>query len=725
MKGHPEPMPPAAPEATEDVASLKVTESAREKNLLLRGLFDHSPVAMILFEGAGQRVAMINRVFRRKLGYTKNDLRDADHWWRLAYPDPAERARILQTWQVHLKGAASEAGYVRPLEARITSRDGTVRQFQVHAALIGDDHLAVLVDITALRQTEEQLSEAAHNVRLASRAFENAGEGLAIIDADTRVVTINPAFTQITGYDGAQMTGRRLGLVQPEQHDPGVYADMQNSLRELGRWGGEVWDRRKNGEDYPAWLTIANVGDQAGLTTHYIVAIRDLAVLRQSEAEVAFLDHHDRLTQLPNWALLMERLHQSLDRVAQRNQPLGVLFIDLDRFKKVNDSLGHAVGDSLLRVVAQRLGHMIRASDTLARIGGDEFVILVEGQGSVDRLLEIAVKMGEIFLRPFIIETHQLFVTASIGISVYPKDGHDAATLIKHADLAMYQAKAQGRNGYQFYRPEMAAEADQRLTLENALRGALHAGQFEAYFQPQIDMGQSNLGAAALTGAEVLLRWHHPDLGTVSPSVFIPIAEDMGIIGDIGAWVLETACRQVMLWEADGLHVPRIAVNLSVQQVESGSLVRLVQRVLRDTGLPAARLELEITESMIMRQAERAIEALAELRAMGVEIAVDDFGTGYSSLGYLQRLPLNRLKIDYTFVRDIGRSRDDETIARAIIGLGSSLGLKVIAEGVERPEQAEFLRGEGCAVGQGYLFGHPIPAAEFLATWKDRRIDAL
>ncbi len=695
-----------------DLSLHREAEAALQKNLLLRGLFEHSPVAMILFEGAGQQVAMINRVFRRKLGYSKDDLPDAAHWWQLAYPDPNERARLLQTWQDRLKGAANETGYVRPLEARITCRDGTVRQFQVHAAVIGEDHLAVLVDITALRRTEEQLSEASENVRLASRAFESAGEGLAIIDADTRVVTINPAFTDITGYAGVDMIGRRLDLVQPERHGPGVYAGMQESLQQTGRWGGEVWDRRKNGEDYPLWLTVANVGDHAGLTTHHIVALRDLAVLRQSEAQVAFMDHHDRLTQLPNWALLMDRLHRSLERVTQRNQPLGVLFIDLDRFKKINDSLGHAVGDGLLRLVAQRLSHMIRVSDTLARIGGDEFVILVEGQGSVDRLLEIARKIGALFLRPFVFETHELFVTASIGISVYPQDARDAATLIKHADLAMYQAKAQGRNGYQFYRPEMAAEADERLTLENALRGALRAEQFEPYFQPQVD-----LETGALTGAEVLLRWHHPELGTVSPGLFIPIAEDMGIIGDIGAWVLEAACRQVMLWEAEGLHVPRIAVNLSVQQVESDSLVRLVQRVLRDTGLPATQLELEITESMIMRQAERAILALTDLRALGVEVAVDDFGTGYSSLGYLQRLPLNRLKIDYAFVRDIGRSRDDETIARAIIGLGRSLGLEVIAEGVEREEQADFLREEGCEIGQGYLFGHPMPADDFLASW--------
>ena len=561
------------------------------------------------------------------------------------------------------------------------------------------------VDLTQLRQVEERLRQSA-------KAFESAAEGVTITDADARILFVNRAFTTITGYSEEEVLGKNPSLLNSGRQDRAFYEAMWATIEETGLWQGEIWNRRKNGEVYPGWLTINSVHDENGRVSNYVAVFSDVTVLLRSQQERDFLAYHDPLTELPNRELLRDRMQHAIERARRGGGGIAVLLLDVDRFKNVNDSLGHDAGDSLLQDLARRLSNTLRGGDTLARLGGDEFLIVLEENTGIPEVDPIVSRLAGVFDRPFLCGGQTLFITASIGASVYPADGGDPETLIRNAELAMYQAKGDGRNTLEFYRQEMASESLDRLNLENELRGALTRGEFLLHFQPQV-----NLITGELAGVEALVRWQHPSRGLLPPGTFIPIAEEIGIIGDIGDWVLTEACRQMVAWHTSGPRIPRVAVNLSVQQLERGALTRRISQLLEDHRLPAEELELEVTESMIMRQADRAIATLRELRALGVGISVDDFGTGYSSLGYLRRLPLNRLKIDRSFVTDIGQDKDAAMIARAIIGLGSSLGFEVVAEGIETADQAAFLRAEGCQIGQGYLFGRPVSADALATAW--------
>jgi len=432
----------------------------------------------------------------------------------------------------------------------------------------------------------------------------------------------------------------------------------------------------------------------------------DLTESREQAAQVSFLTNHDPLTALPNRVLLREQLTRHIDQARRTGSQLAVLAIDLDRFKNVNDTLGHSTGDQLLQAAAGKLGDMIRPEDIIARVGGDDFVLVLDDDSSMHKAETVAQEILSVFANPLVVGSHQLIVTASVGISLYPADGADTDTLLKHAELALYEAKDAGRNTWRFFASELSTGVLERLNMENSLRGAAARNELVLHYQPQID-----LNTGKLIGVEALVRWNHPEIGMVPPARFIPLAEETGIIKDIGAWVLLEACRQTVAWQHDGLVVPRMAVNLSVQQIEGKVLSSQVAEVLRATGLEASRLELEITESTIMRNPDNAISALRALKDQGVMLAIDDFGTGHSSLAYLKRMPFDRLKIDQSFVHDIGQNADDESITRTIIGLARSLGLETVAEGVERGDQANFLRAEGCEFAQGYLFSRPVPAA--------------
>ncbi|GHT95006.1 hypothetical protein AGMMS49545_17210 [Betaproteobacteria bacterium] len=442
--------------------------------------------------------------------------------------------------------------------------------------------------------------------------------------------------------------------------------------------------------------------------------IRDLSKAKRDQANLDFLAYHDATTGLPNRTLLQDRLEHALERARRDQQQLALLFIDLDRFKHVNDTLGYQVGDALLQVVARSVGTLLRDSDTLARLNGDEFMILLEENANMANVTIVADKIMALFTKPLILQDQEIYITASVGISIFPQDGSSADILTKYAELAMFKAKDLGRNTYQFFESGLSVGARERLALENGLRSAVSRGELVLHYQPQI-----NLLTGHLIGVEALVRWQNPGLGLVMPDRFIHIAEDIGIISDIGAWVLQEACRQMVAWQKKGLHVPRIAVNLSVQQLERTDLVSLVQQQLEISGLKPQQLELEVTESMLMRQTGRALEILNALEGMGVYLAVDDFGTGYSSFGYLKRLPVHRLKIDYSFIRDIGQDANDEAITRAIIALSGSLGLEVVAEGVEREEQENFLRREGCHLVQGFRYDKGLPAKDLLSKYKD------
>jgi len=497
--------------------------------------------------------------------------------------------------------------------------------------------------------------------------------------------------------------------LHPDDHEAAL--DIESSLRLKGR---HVHDYRL----LDAEGRIRHVRDEMQLITgssadkdEIVGTLSDLTQAREQEERLSYLINHDLTTGLPNRVLLCDRLDHALQHARAGERSLALVFIDLDRFKNVNDTLGHAVGDELLRLAAGRIGGLICAEDTLARVGGDEFVILIESSPDPRHVSDVAISLLSCCAVPIEACGHTLVLTASIGISVFPDDGDDADSLLMHAELAMYEAKKRGGNTFQFFKPSLSEEVTQRLILENALRGAVRRGELVVYYQPQY-----TLATGALAGFEALSRWNHPEFGMVSPARFIALAEEIGIIAEIDEYVLRQVCKQLLAWDLAGWSVPRVAVNLSVQELEADVFLARVESILAETGVAPARLEFEVTESMVMQAPEQAVQVLGRLKALGVGLAMDDFGTGYSSLAYLKRLPLDRLKIDRSFVGDIGRSSNDEAIVRAIIALAASLGLETVAEGVEQQQHVAFLSAERCDIGQGYLLGRPLPPEALNAT---------
>ncbi|AFL74876.1 EAL domain-containing protein [Thiocystis violascens] len=564
--------------------------------------------------------------------------------------------------------------------------------------------LGTIQDITARMDADKSLRQAA-------RVFENTAEGVVITDPEERILAVNRAFAEITGYAEEEVLGATPRILNSGRHDAEFYQAMWAELNRSGQWRGELWNRHKNGQIYPELMTISAVVDGNGELTHYVGVFRDISHLKRSEEKLEYLAHHDPLTGLPNRSLFQARLEQCLQRAARHQRQVGLLFLDLDRFKIVNDTLGHSIGDGLLQQVAETLSKQVRAADTIARLGGDEFVIILEDIPAARFAANFAERLMTAFSQPFNVEGHELFITASMGISLYPQDGEEIDALVRHADIAMYQSKNGGRNGFSFFESAMTEGAAERLRLEHDLHGALLRDEFVLHYHPQLALADGQL-----RGVEALCRWQHPTLGLIPPNQFIPVAEDIGLIDRLGAWVLEESCRQMIVWDQAGFHVPRLAVNLSVRELERADLVDEIREILHRTGVAPERLELEVTESMIMRNAELAIKTLAALRGLGVTLAVDDFGTGYSSLAYLKRLPLHRLKIDRSFVEKLTQDSNDDAIVRAILALGRSLGLETLAEGVETQAQVDFLLQEGCIEGQGYLFSRPVPAADLVAT---------
>ncbi|MES9947516.1 MAG: EAL domain-containing protein [Candidatus Thiodiazotropha sp.] len=575
-------------------------------------------------------------------------------------------------------------------------------------ARLGEAVRRVLVD-KQLRMAHRTAEE---KLRLADRAFQNTAEGITVTDASGNIVSINPAFEAITGYSHEEVLGQNPRVLKSGHHPDSFYKEMWDTLLSTGHWRGEIWNRRKNGDAYPEWLTISAVKDGNDETTHYVGVFTDISQIKEAQDQINFLAHHDALTRLPNRALFRERFDHALMHARRENASIALLFLDLDRFKTVNDTLGHPVGDQVLLEVSKRMNQIVRASDTLARLGGDEFVLLLEEQTDAQHAAVVARKLLDLFSRPMIIGEHELVVTASIGITLYPNDGEDSDKLIRHADRAMYDAKQQGRNTYRFFTQALTEGALERLMMENHLRHAVTRNELILHYQPIV-----NLETRQLQGIEALVRWQHPEQGLIAPGLFIELAEEIGIIGEIGQWVLRAACTQLARWDRDGFKVPRISVNLSVQQIDREGLITMVSEELNSSGLSPERLELEVTESMLIRNPELSRTVLSELRTIGVKFAIDDFGTGYSSLAYLKLLPLDHLKIDQSFVRDIGKDANDEAIVRAIIAMSKSLGLESVAEGVEEAHQARFLQQAGSDLAQGYLYSRPLPADEIFSNW--------
>ena len=566
----------------------------------------------------------------------------------------------------------------------------------------------VIRDISRRKRDEMELKRAA-------LVFETSQELILLTDADRRIISVNKVFEEMTGYTPDEVIGQNPRLLSSGRHTPEFYAAMWQAIDTQGKWQGEVWNRRKSGDVFPVWLTISAYRDAHGKVLNYVGVSSDISERVAAQERIRQLAYFDSLTNLPNRRLLQDRAEQALASAEREGKQLALLFVDLDHFKTINDSLGHSMGDRVLAEVAHRLQGCVRRMDTVARLGGDEFVVLLTDV-TIEGATEVARKLIYRVAKPYQIDNHELGVTPSLGISVFPQDGRDFESLLKHADTAMYRAKESGRNGYQFFASEMNVAALERLMLENSLRQGIERGEFVLHYQPQID-----LASGRIVGAEALVRWRHPQLGLVPPGKFIPVAEVSGLIVMIGDWVLREACRQSRAWQEAGLPAIGIAVNISAVQFRSGRIEDNVAAVLADTGLAPNLLELELTEGIVMAGADATVETLQRISDMGVKLAIDDFGTGYSSLSYLKRFPIDRLKIDQSFVRDIVTDADDWAISSAIISMGHSLRLRVIAEGVEHIEQLEMLRRQGCDEVQGYYFSVPLPADDFAALLQQQK----
>jgi len=573
-------------------------------------------------------------------------------------------------------------------------------------------------DITfALNSLDSERQRQANEVYLerAAKVFEYSKEGILVTDANNCIISVNRSFTEITGYTPEEAMGRDPSFLSSGREDDQFYQGMWDSLSKTGTWQGELWNRRKNGDVYPESLTIISVKGDDGAVINHIGIFGDISERKQAEARIQQLAHYDVLTGLPNRVLFSDRLEQALIYAQRSQSSVALLFLDLDRFKQINDTLGHGVGDQLLQMVAQRLLGCVREQDTVSRQGGDEFIVVLPGTDMAGAE-SVADKMLQSVIQPYQLEGHVLRISSSIGIAMYPEHAQDAETLIKYADVAMYQAKEGGRNKYLHFDPSMNASAYERLTMESRLRVAVERQELRLYYQPQVDLVDGRI-----IGCEALVRWQHPDLGLVSPASFIPLAEETGLIMQISDWVLEEAIRQCRAWRDAGLQTPVVSVNLSPLQFRQRDLQEQVARLLETYAVPASALELELTESILMQGVERTLTTLHALTALGVTISIDDFGTGYSSLSYLKRFPIKKLKIDQSFVRDVTEDPNDATMVRTIILMAHSLKLHVIAEGVETESQAAFLRESGCERAQGYLFGRPMPAEAFALQLKKAR----
>lgn len=693
---------PALVVVVRDISQLKETQqqlqTSEEK---FAKAFHASPDGLLLSRQSDGLLIEVNDGFSRITGFNSalsvdRSTLDLGIWVNLN-----ERKQMLELLQ--------RDGFVKDFSCHIRRNDGQIRLCEVSSRPlpIGNEDcmLTIARDITERHFMQEKLQQAA-------TVFESTAEGVLITDTQQHISAVNRAFTEITGYSETEALGHTPRLLASGLHDSAFYAAMWHQLTAEGHWQGEISNRRKNGELYPSWLTISAVRNQEQQTTHFVAVFADISSLKHAQARLDYQAHHDPLTGLPNRTLFESRLLSALNSQQENGGQGAVLFLDLDRFKHINDSLGHPVGDLLLKGIAVRLREQLRDIDTVARLGGDEFIILLPGLQQPSDAEHIAQKLLNCFGAPFQAGEHEFFISASIGTSLYPQDGCDVATLVKNADAAMYRSKAKGRNRVESYTRDLTAQASERVALEHELRRAIERNELSLSFQPKISLIDNRL-----VGAEALIRWTHPTFGDVPPEHFIPLAEENGMILQIGDWVLENACRQLRAWNSCHESLGPLSVNLAGAQLRQPNLLGRIEQLLRENHLEPGLLQLEITENFIMSQAEEALTVLHQLKKLGVQLAIDDFGTGYSSLSYLKRLPLDILKIDQSFVRGLPDDPHDVAIVRAIIALGRSMQFSIIAEGVETLAQQQFLAEEGCEQIQGYIVSLPLCAEEFAATF--------
>jgi len=682
----------------------RAAETLRHERDRTQSYLDTAETIIVVINVEGM-ITTINRKGCQVIGCSEDELL-GQSWIRSARELPDVTGAADPGLSKLLAGEIGAAAYH---ESHLVTRSGELRQIAWHDALLRDEQGGIIgvlkcgEDITERKEADEKL-------HLMARVFEHSGEAIIITGPDQKILAVNGTFTRLTGYLQEDVLGRDTRTLQSGRETKEFYRKMWETLERDDFWQGELWDKRKDGTFYPKWMAISVVHNSQGEVINYIASFNDISERKQAAHRIEHLAHHDPLTNLPNRFSLLAKLTQALELAKRSMSQLSLLFIDLDHFKNINDSLGHHIGDILLYHVAERLLESVRSVDIVARIGGDEFVVVLQQIHSGIAAAQIAGKIQQNLSQIIQLQGHSLHITPSIGISVYPGDGDTVDELMKNADLAMYHAKAKGRNNYQFYKTEMNRNVHERLALESDLLAAIEREEFLLHYQPQIDMGTGRL-----IGVEALVRWQHPERGLVLPDVFIPIAEDTGLILPIGELILRNACRQMAQWTSQGLPPFRTAVNLSARQFRQGNLPRVLEEVIASTGVNPQLLELEITETVAMDNPETAICNLRRFREMGVELAIDDFGTGYSSLSYLKLFPVNRLKIDRSFINGLETDSDDNEIAAATIALAHTLGKEVVAEGVETRSQLHFLRGQQCDIAQGYLFSHPLPPAEMVA----------
>jgi diguanylate cyclase (GGDEF)-like protein/PAS domain S-box-containing protein len=682
-----------------------MVEALKTSETRLSALIETLPDAVFLKDGSG-RWQIVNaagiRLFRlageewlgktsRQIGAIRPDLGTE---MRVCYDTDEEawRNRRLTRSEEVLTDADGAEHHWEFLKLPLFQADGSRRGLVVVAR-----------DLTERRRAEEDL-------RLAAQVFENSGETIIIMDAERRIVSVNRAFTEMTGYLPDEVLGREPQFIAAAEKDQELHRRLWHSLAEIGYWQGEVWSRRKNGESFPEWLGISTLRDATGEVEHYVAISSDISERKAAQARIEFLAHHDPLTDLPNRLLFKDRLERAIAHGDRTNTRVALLFIDLDRFKTVNDSLGHPVGDRLLQEAAQRLLACVRDMDTVSRQGGDEFLIMLAEITDADTVTRIVEDILLALAVPFFVDGHEVAISCSVGIAVFPEDGREFDGLLKRADIAMYHAKEAGRNAFRYYTERMNIDALERLDLQNRLRRGLEQNEFVLYYQPLVEMASNRI-----VGAEALVRWHGRDLGLGTPARFITIAEESGLIVPLGEWVLREACRELRLWHDAGHTHLSMAVNLSAIQFRRGSVEESVMRALGEAGADPAALELELTESILLQGTEHVLAAVRRLKALGIRLSIDDFGTGYSSLAYLKRFAVDKLKIDQSFVRDLATDSDSAAIVRAVIQMAKSLNLLVLAEGVETDAVADNLRLLRCDYAQGLFFGAPLPAPEFRA----------
>jgi diguanylate cyclase (GGDEF)-like protein/PAS domain S-box-containing protein len=665
-----------------------------------RAFFEMASVGVAQIDGATYRFIKANQKFCDIMGYTEQELRLLTPSDLIHPEDQAASAASMQALRAReIKEATLEKRYVRKdgrvfwglaTVSPLWSKDGSP-----------ECYLAVVRDITARKNAEEKLL-------LAAKVLENTVEGIVVTDPQGTIEQVNPGFTVITGYAAEEVIGSNPRVLKSDRHPQHFYREMWTRLVEEGHWAGEIWNRRKSGEYYPEWLTISAVKNEAGQTTNYVSIFHDITELKRQQDALEYQAQHDALTGLPNRILLNDRLRMALAQLTRSGSKLALLFLDLDNFKTINDGLGHGAGDALLVELSSRMEGLLRSGDTLARLGGDEFVILLPEIESMEGASHTANRLLDALKQPVVHGDVEYFVTASIGVTIAPDDGSDGHKLIKNADMAMYRAKNLGRNNFQYFAPEMDAHAQRRISLESKLRKGIEKEEFELFYQPlvQIDTGR-------MLGAEALVRWRHQG-SLISPAEFIPLAEDSGLILPLGDWVLRTAARQAKVWQDAG-HDLSMSVNISSRQFAGTGLASTLREILLHTELRPGKLYFEITESMLMGDMAKAEGTLLALREAGGRFFLDDFGTGYSSLSYLKRLPIDGLKIDRSFVRDIAEDADSRAIVSAIVSLAQTLNLRIVAEGVETEVQRSFLASLEPMVLQGYLASPPVPATAFEA----------